>query len=83
MAVLPVRQPGDGWLGGHGAAPAGVEGFPPIGALMGWTRFLATSTWDGVHPAGMVILGFAGLISLLGRKSFCGWFCPVGTLSEG
>jgi polyferredoxin len=62
--------------------PPGVEGFLPIGALMGWKLFAATGAWDPVHPAAMVILGFAGLISLLLRKSFCGWFCPVGTLSE-
>ena len=62
--------------------PAGVEGFLPIGALMGWKLFLLTGKWDPVHPAAMVILGFAGAISLGLRKSFCGWFCPVGTLSE-
>jgi len=62
--------------------PAGVEGFLPIGALMGWKLFLLTGIWDPVHPAAMVILGFAAVISLGLRKSFCGWFCPVGTLSE-
>jgi polyferredoxin len=62
--------------------PAGVEGFLPIGALMGWKLFLLTGTWDSVHPAAMVILGFAAVISFGLRKSFCGWFCPVGTLSE-
>ncbi len=65
------------------ARPAGVEGFLPIGALMGWKRFLVNGRWDTVHPAGMVILGFAALVSLLARKSFCSWFCPVGTVSEG
>ncbi len=62
--------------------PPGVEGFLPIGSLMGWKYFLLTGQWDPVHPAGMVILGFAILISLVLRKSFCGWFCPVGTISE-
>ena len=62
--------------------PPGVEGFLPIGALMGWKLFLSTGTWDTVHPAAMVIFGFAVLISLMFRKSFCGWFCPVGTVSE-
>ncbi|MBW1868906.1 MAG: 4Fe-4S binding protein, partial [Deltaproteobacteria bacterium] len=62
--------------------PPGVEGFLPIGALMGWKLFVQTGIWDPIHPAAMVFLGFAGFISLTLRKSFCGWFCPVGTLSE-
>ncbi len=62
--------------------PPGVEGFLPIGALMGWKQFLSNGHWDKVHPAGMVILGFAALVSLAGRKSFCSWFCPIGTVSE-
>ena len=64
------------------ARPAGVEGFLPIGALMGWKHYLATGQWDAIHPAAMVILAFAGIVSFLFRKSFCSWFCPVGTLSE-
>jgi len=40
--------------------PPGVEKFLPIGALMGWKFFVASGTWDPVHPAAMVILGFAG-----------------------
>ena len=62
--------------------PAGVEGFLPIGALLGWKQFLTTGVWDAAHPAAMVILFYAVVISLLFRKSFCSWFCPVGTLSE-
>ncbi len=62
--------------------PPGVEGFLPIGALMGWKSFLITGTWDPVHPAAMVILGVASLLSWVLCKSFCGWICPVGTLSE-
>jgi len=62
--------------------PPGVEGFLPIGALMGWKLLVTTGEWDPIHPAAMVILGFAGLISLILRKSFCGWFCPAGVLSE-
>ena len=62
--------------------PMGVEGFLPIGALMGWKYFFSTGIWEGTHPASMVFLGFAVLISVIFKKSFCGWFCPVGTLSE-
>jgi polyferredoxin len=72
--------------GGNGSIavsrPPGVEGFLPIGALMGWKLLLTTGRWDPVHPAAMVILGFAAVISFALRKSFCAWFCPVGTLSE-
>ena len=62
--------------------PPGVEGFLPIGALLGWKQFLSNGHWDKNHPAGMVILGFAAMVSIAGRKSFCSWFCPLGTLSE-
>ena len=62
--------------------PAGVEAFLPIGALMGWKLFVLTGIWDPVHPAAMVLLGFAGQVSLVLRKAFCSWFCPLGTLSE-
>lgn len=62
--------------------PHGVEGFLPIGALLGWKYFITTAQWDSIHPAAMVIFGFALVASFLLSKSFCGWFCPVGTLSE-
>jgi polyferredoxin len=43
---------------------------------------LFTGSVPEVHPAGMfLLLAFLG-ISLVFRKAFCGWLCPVGTLSE-
>ncbi|MDA8234761.1 MAG: 4Fe-4S binding protein [Clostridia bacterium] len=62
--------------------PAAVEGFLPIAALVGLKNWLANGVFDEVHPAGLVILLTIILISLLYRKSFCSWLCPVGTLSE-
>lgn len=62
--------------------PPGVEGFLPIGGLMGWKLYVTTGMWDRIHPAAMVILGYAMIISFAFKKSFCSWFCPVGTLSE-
>lgn len=62
--------------------PAGVEGFLPIGALISWKRFLITGVWDDIHPAAMVIFGFAIVISWFAHKAFCSWFCPIGTISE-
>ena len=64
------------------AKPLSPEGFLPIGSLMSLKLWLTTGSWDPWHPAGMVILGAALVVSLALRKSFCGWICPVGSLSE-
>ncbi len=62
--------------------PAAVDGFLPIGGLMGLKLWLSTGIFDRVHPAAIVILSAAMLVSVLFKKGFCGWICPVGTLSE-
>jgi polyferredoxin len=63
--------------------PPSVEAFLPISALVGLKRFLLTGYWDPVHPAGLTILAAAVVGALLARKAFCGWVCPVGTISRG
>ena len=65
------------------ARPPSVEAFLPISALVGLKHFLLTGTWDPVHPAGLTILAAAIVGALLARKAFCGWVCPVGTISRG
>lgn len=62
--------------------PPGVEGFLPIGALVSLKYWLVTGKVNTVHPAAMVIFLSVLLLSLLAKKSFCSWLCPVGTLSE-
>ncbi len=62
--------------------PPGIEGWLPIASLMNLKVFLETGAMPGVHPAGMFILIAFILMSWLLRKSFCGWLCPVGTVSE-
>ncbi|MFN7932378.1 MAG: 4Fe-4S binding protein [Bryobacteraceae bacterium] len=62
--------------------PAGVEGWLPIAGMMNTKYFLLTGKIPVIHPAAMFLfLTFASL-SLLLRKAFCGWLCPVGTVSE-
>ena len=62
--------------------PAGVEGWLPIQSLMQLKYALAAGQLPRIHAAGLFLfLAFVG-ISLLFRKSFCGWLCPVGTVSE-
>jgi len=62
--------------------PPGVEGWLPIAALMNWKALLATGEIPALHPAGMFLLGAFLAMSWVFRKSFCGWLCPVGTVSE-
>jgi polyferredoxin len=62
--------------------PPGVEGWLPIASLMNLKVWLLTGDLPRLHPAGMfLLLAFLGM-SWLFRKSFCGWLCPVGTVSE-
>ena len=62
--------------------PPSVEGFLPIGGLMALKLWITEGIFDAVHPASIVILSGALILSFLLRKSFCGWICPVGTVSE-
>lgn len=62
--------------------PAGIEGWLPIAGLMNLKYFLVTGHVPLIHPAAMVLLASFLAGSLLFRKSFCGWLCPVGTISE-
>jgi polyferredoxin len=62
--------------------PAGVEGWLPIASLMNLKYWLMTGIVPDVHPAGMFLLiAFLG-ISIVFRKAFCSWLCPIGTISE-
>ncbi len=63
--------------------PPGVEGWLPIASLMQLKAFLLTFEIPAIHPAGLFLLLAFTSISLIFRKAFCSWLCPVGTLSEG
>ena len=62
--------------------PAGVEGWLPIAGLMNLKYFLVTHHVSAIHPAAMFLLVAFLLSSLLLKKAFCTWLCPVGTVSE-
>ncbi|WP_366921969.1 4Fe-4S binding protein [Metallumcola ferriviriculae] len=72
--------------GGQGGSPVprppAVESFLPISALMSFRVWLTTGVFDKVHPAGLAIFLAILATALLLRKGFCGWLCPVGSLSE-
>jgi ferredoxin len=62
--------------------PPGVEGYLPISGLMGALDWINQGVLNSVHPAATVLFLLFVLLSLIFRKSFCGWICPVGFLSE-
>lgn len=62
--------------------PPGVESFLPISALMGTKYFFGTGKINPIHPAGFVIFGTLLLTALFFKRGFCGWICPIGTVSE-
>lgn len=64
------------------ARPPGVEGWLPIAGMMNLKAFLLTREIPALHPATMFLLTAFLAMSLLLRKAFCSWLCPVGTLSE-
>ena len=69
QAPLPVRPPG-------------VEGFLPISGLMGLRDWWISGSLNSIHPAATMLVLIFLLMSILLRKAFCGWACPVGLISE-
>jgi polyferredoxin len=62
--------------------PPGVEGFLPISALISLKYWLQTGIVNEIHPSGMFILIAIIAVSILLKKAFCSWLCPIGTVSE-
>jgi polyferredoxin len=77
-----VRFYETGGSSGWASRPPGVEGWLPIASLMNLKVLLLTGRMPTVHPAGVFLLLAFLAASWLFRKSFCGWLCPVGTVSE-
>src|SRR4051812_30802340 len=79
---LFVRYYESGGQSFRAGRPAGVEGWLPIASLMNLKVLLLTGRLPAIHPAGTLLLIAFLAASLIFRKSFCGWLCPVGTASE-
>lgn len=79
---LWVRYFERGGTGLYVSRPAGAEGWLPIAGLMNLKYFITTGKVPPVHPAAMYLFGAFLLMSLLLKKAFCAWLCPVGTFSE-
>lgn len=62
--------------------PPSVDAFLPIGGLMAFKYFLFTGMVEPVHPSGFIMFVAILGVSLVVKKGFCGWICPVGTVSQ-
>ncbi len=76
-----------GWLESGGVAeftsrPPGAEAFLPISSLMSLLLYFKTGVIHPVHPAGLFIFVAILSVSFIFGKSFCGWICPIGFISE-
>jgi polyferredoxin len=79
---LWVRYYETGGVSRYFERPAGVEGWLPIAALMNLKYAVLTGKIPAIHPAAMFLLVAFLLTSVLLKKAFCSWLCPIGTLSE-
>jgi polyferredoxin len=80
--LLWVRYCERGGVGLDVSRPAGAEGWLPIAGLMNTKYFLLTGHVPSIHPAAMVLFIAFLVMSVLLKKAFCSWLCPVGTFSE-
>lgn len=64
------------------ARPDGIEAFLPISGLLGLSGWLKGMGINPIHPAALILLLTILAISLLLRRSFCSFICPIATISE-
>jgi polyferredoxin len=73
------------WARGEGpyvARPEAPAGLLPVGHFTSFFAWVRGGGWDPLLPAGLVIIIGAVAVSVLFRRGFCGWICPVGTVWE-
>jgi polyferredoxin len=80
--ILWVRYFESGGTTRYFERPAGVDGWLPIAGLMNLRYFAVMRQIPAIHPSAMVLLCVFILSSVLVKKAFCSWLCPVGTVSE-
>lgn len=73
------------WARGEGPyvpRPEAVAGILPVGHFTSFFAWIKGGGWDTLLPAGLIIIIAALATSLLFKRGFCGWVCPVGTVWE-
>ncbi len=62
--------------------PSGFDALLPISGLFGVVGWIKNIDVTLLYPEALVFFISAILTTLLLRRSFCSWICPVGTISE-
>ena len=62
--------------------PPAVDAFLPIAGMMSFKYFLFTGTVEPVHPSAFIMFTAIIGVSFFLKKGFCGWICPIGTISQ-
>lgn len=66
-----------------GWTPPGVDALCPFGGLeAAWNLISSGGYLQRVAASSVILLLGVGLTILVGRRAFCGQFCPLGTLQE-
>lgn len=68
--------------GPYVARPEAPAGILPIGHFTSFFAWVRGGGWDTLLPAGLVIIIAAIVVSLMFKRGFCGWVCPVGSVWE-
>jgi len=76
--VLHFESPGHPFI----QRPPSVDAFLPIAGMMSFKYFLSTGIIEPVHPSAFIMFSAVLCISFLMKKGFCGWICPIGTISQ-
>lgn len=74
------------WARGAGpyvVRPESVAGLLPVGHFTSFFAWLKGGGWDTLLPAGLVIIIGAIVLSVVFKRGFCGWVCPLGSVWEG
>lgn len=69
------------WALGNGAPvahPEATAGLVPLGALMSLIAWMKSGVFDPIMPASVVIILAAATLSVVLKRGFCGYVCPVG-----
>jgi polyferredoxin len=76
--VLQLEGPGKAFV----QRPPSVDAFLPIAGMMSFKYFLFTGIIEPFRPSAFIMFVAIVAVSVLLKKGFCGWICPVGTVSQ-